>query len=112
VPSRSRGWTGDRNGYASYKVADDVTDGNVEQIRSYTLPAPHRRQPEGRAAAPARTLTVAVPGRDLFNPALAYTNCQAHARPDAYGCADVRPRSRLRPELRGCCVPIVITGPQ
>jgi len=25
---------GDRNGYASYKVADDVTDGNVEQIRS------------------------------------------------------------------------------
>ena len=51
---------GDRNGYASYKVADDVTDGNVEQIRSYTLPAPHRRQPEGRAAAPARTLTVAV----------------------------------------------------
>jgi hypothetical protein len=51
---------GDRNGYASSKVADDVTDGNVEQIRSYTLPAPHRRQPEGRAAAPARTLTVAV----------------------------------------------------
>jgi len=51
---------GDRNGYASYKVADDVTDGNVEQIRSYTLPAPHRRQPEGRAAAPARTVTVAV----------------------------------------------------
>ena len=28
---------GDRNGYASSKVADDVTDGNVEQIRSYTL---------------------------------------------------------------------------
>ena len=48
---------GDRNGYASYKVADDVTDGNIEQIRS---PALHRRQPEGRAAAPARTLTVAV----------------------------------------------------
>ena len=51
---------GDRNGYASYKVADDVTDGNVEQIRSYTLPAPHRRQPDVRGAAAARTVTVAV----------------------------------------------------
>jgi hypothetical protein len=104
---------GDRNGYASYKVADDVTDGNVEQIRSYTLPrsapAPARRACRCSGTDTERRRT---PGRDLFNPALAYTNCQAHARPDAYGCADVRPRSRLRPELRGCCVPIVITGPQ
>src|SRR5450759_621916 len=73
---------GDRNGYASYKVADDVTDGNVEQIRSYahrSAPAPARRARRssgsalpvaGRAcAAPAGTVPVAVlPGRDLFNP--------------------------------------------
>jgi hypothetical protein len=89
---------GHRNGYASSKVADDVTDGNVEQIRSCTLPAPHRRQPEGRAAAPARTVTVAVlPAATSINPALAYTNCQAHARPDAHGCPTLAPGAACDP---------------